>query len=308
LPANTREARQQLIDVTRREAAAVTAGQSAEALFGYLTRLDNFRDGGLPREALAERAAEAELHSRVVLSAGLEALNELHDLGLLDDAPTPTTIEAFNQTKLSDAVREMAEVLGERMPAERWDWLETASQLVEDVELRVQKRDGCLWATVSHSGHSTVVHLNPKDPGTRVSQDAFFSAGLDRVYVPTSAIFSSTADQQAPVAGYDAVVGGMAFAREWIYRHARNAAELGPPARSGGGPALVVVVYVLVIAAAVVAVAGAVVEVVCLAGSDKACRLAAYLGLAGTVLGGSAKAVDANSGQQRVLSYNTNVQ
>lgn len=306
--ASTREARQQLIDVTRMEAAAVTAGRSAEALFGYLSRLDTLRDGGLGEEALAERAAEAELHSRVVLSAGLDALNELHDLGLLDHAPTDTAIQAFNETNLDDAVREMAETFRERMPAERWDWLDTASRLVDDVELRVESRDGCLRGTVTHSGQSTVVRLDPHATATRVSRDAFFSAGSDRVYVPTSAIFSSTADVTAPVAGYDAAVSGMAFAREWIYRHARNAAELGPPARSGGGPALVVIVYVLVIAAAVVAVAATILEIVCATGSDKACRLAAYLGLAGSFLGGSAKTVDANSGQQSVLSYGTNVQ
>jgi hypothetical protein len=290
------------------EAAAVTAGRSAEALFGYLSRLDALRDGGVGQEALAERAAEAELHSRVVLSAGLDALNELHDLGLLDHAPTDTAIQAFNETKFVDAVRDMAEVLRERMPTERWDWLDAASELVEDVELRVERRDGCLRATVAHSGQSTVVRLDPKATATRVSNDAFFAAGPDRVYVPTSAIFSSSTEPSAPVAGYDAAIGGMAFAREWIYRHARNAAELGPPARSGGGPALVVIVYVLVIVAAVVTAVAAVVEIVCLSGNDKACRLAAFLGLAGSVLGGSAKTIDANSGQQRVLSYGTNVQ
>lgn len=308
---STRGAHPELVDITRMENAAISAGRAAEALLGYLSRLDALRAAGpdLGREALAERAAEAELHMRVVLSAGMDALNELHDLGLLDHAlrPTDKDLDAFNEVKLTEAVGQIAEAFRERMPAQRWDWLETASRLVEGVEVRVEADGEGMRGTVTHSGRSTVVRLAPGTPAARVDTRAFFSAGLDRVYVPTSAIFASTDESPAPVTAYDAAVGAMAFTREWVYRHARDAAELGPPVRTGGAVAVVLVI-VLIVLATVATIAAAILHFACVGGSDKACRWAAYFGLAAEVLNGSAHAVDANTGQQRVLSYGTNPQ
>ena len=55
-------------------------------------------------------------------------------------------------------------------------------------------------------------------------------------------------------------------------------------------------------------VAAAVLAIFCVGGSEKACTLAAYFGLAASVLNGAAEKADANSGQQRVLSFRTNPQ
>ena len=44
--------RQNLIDGTRMQEVAIAAGRSAEALFGYLSRLDALREADLDREAL----------------------------------------------------------------------------------------------------------------------------------------------------------------------------------------------------------------------------------------------------------------
>lgn len=304
-----RLARQKLIDVTRMEDTAVTMSRSAEMLFGYLSRLDALRDADLSREALAERAAEAELHTRVVLSAGMDALNELHDLGLLNDAPTDRDLEAVNKMKLTEAMDEVADVFRERMPAQRWDWLTTSSRLLEDVEVRVEPEDGRLRGIVTHGGQSAVVLFDPEAPATRVSTEAFFSAGTDRVYAPTSMMFASTDDAPGDVvAPYDATVGAMAWAREWMYRHARNAAELGPPARTGGGGVLAVISLIIIIALAVISVSVAILAIACAAGSDGACRLAAYLGLVAAALTAGKGKLDAYRTQQQQLSYGTNPQ
>ena len=312
MPVTTREARQKLINITRMEETAVTMSRSAETLFGYFSRLDALRDADLSREALAERAAEAELHGRVVLSAGMDALNELHDLGLLNDAPTDQDLEAFNKMKLTEAMDEVAEVFRERMPAQRWDWLKTASRLLEDVEVRVEADDGRLRGIVTHSGQSTVFFFDPETPATRVSTEAFFSAGPNRVYAPTSSVFASTDDAPGDVvAPYDAKVSAMAWAREWTYRHARNAAELGPPARTGGGgvgEALAVIAVIIGYAIAAISVAVAILAIVCAAGSDGACRLGLFLAMLAGVLSYAKGKLDAYRTQQQQLSYGTNPQ
>ncbi len=306
-PRPTREARVKLVDVARMETAAIAMGQSAEALTGYLSRLDALRDAGLAPEALAERAAEAERHTRVMLSTGLDALNELHDLGLFSDVPSRKDIDAFNQITLTDALGQLAERFRERMPTQRWDWLETAGRLVAGVELHVEADKRILRGKITHSGHSTVVRFDPAAvPSRRVSASAFFSTGPDRVYVPTSSVFAPRVETAALVAPYDAAVRGMAFVREWVYRHARNAAELGPPVRTGGGPVLVVIAVVLLVVAAVAAVAAAILEISCVQGSVKACFLAAYFGLAAKILSKSSEAVGSTGQQQQTLTYGSN--
>lgn len=303
---NRTVAHRSLIDGTRMDDAAVTVARSADALLGYLSRLDALREAQLHPDALADRAALAELHMRVLLSAGLDALNELNDLGVLDEPPDDDTLQTFNNTAAADTVTHVLQTLRERAPDQRWLGLETARQLVEGVELRVERDDRGLRAEITHSGQTTIVRLDPEARASRVSTKAFFSDGADRIYVSTSAVFAPETDEASPVAGYDALIGGMAFAREWVYRHACNAAELGPPAGTGGGPVVAVIAVVLAVIAAAATVAAAILAIACAAGSDGACRLAAYLGLAASVLGGTAKALDAKSGQQRVLSYGTN--
>ena len=301
-----------LVDMARMEDAAASASRSAEALFGYLSRLDALRDAesDMSREALADRAANAELHMRVVLHAGLEALNELQDLGLIDHSLNAAIKDpdAFNKVKLTEALEQIGATFKERIPTGRWDWLATAGHLVAEVELRVEVRGSHLHGIVTHSGQSTVVPLVPGGrPRARVSTSAFFSAGSDRIYTPASAIFITKDVVPSPKVAYDSAVGGMAFAREWVYRHARNASELGVPARSGAGPVLVVIGIVLIVLAGVAAFAAAILAFVCVGGSDTACRWAEYLGLAATVLSGAGNQAKA-SGQAQSLAYGTNPQ
>lgn len=305
MPTNTVTECQGLMDASRMEEAAITAGRSGEALFGYLSRLDALRDANLDRQALADRAAHAELHVRLLLSAGMDALNELNDVGLLVLDPTDEEIDAFNNTHITRGLARMAEFLRERIPNQRWDWLESAGHLVEGVELSIERREGMLRSTLTHSGQSTIVDFDPKASHTRVSTEAFFSSGPDRFYIPTSAIFAGAENVSGPVSSYDAAVGAMAFAREWVYRHARNAAELGPPDRTGGGPVIAGIAIALAILAAAAAIVAAVAGIICAAGSDGACRLAAYVSILGAVLTGSAAYADSKAKQ---MQYGTNNQ
>lgn len=305
MPTNTHAERQGLMDANRMEEAAITAARSGEALFGYLSRLDALRDANLDRQALADRAAHAELQMRMLLSAGMDALNELNDVGLLVLDPTDEEIDNFNNTRITKALARMTEFLREQIPSQRWDWLEAASHFVEGVELRIERREGILRSTITHSGQSTIVDFDPKASHTRVSTEDFFSSGPDRIYVPTSAIFAAAENLSGPISSYDAAVGAMAFAREWVYRHARNAAELGSPERIGGGPVIAVIAVVLTVLAAAAAIVAAVAGIICAAGSDGACRLAGYVSILGAVLTGSAKYATDKANQ---MQYGTNNQ
>jgi len=293
------------MDANRMEEAAITVAQSGEALFGYLSRLDALRDANIDRRALADRAAHAELHLRMLLSAGMDALNELNDVGLLALDPTDEEIDTFNNTRITQALTRMTEFLREQVPTQRWEWLESANHFFEGVELSIERREGMLRSTITHSGQSTIVDFDPRASYTRVSTEDFFSSGPDRIYVPTSAIFAAAENVSGPISSYDAAVGAMAFAREWVYRHARNAAELGSPERTGGGPVIAVIAIALAILAAAAAIVAAVAGIICAAGSDGACRLAAYLSILGAVLTGSAAYAD-NKAKQ--MQYGTNNQ
>src|SRR5579864_494410 len=84
---NHRVPHAELEDLPLIEDAARRLGQSGQALFEYFSRLDALRDVAdeIGQAALADRAARAEMHTRVLLSAGLDALNEMHGLGLVGE-------------------------------------------------------------------------------------------------------------------------------------------------------------------------------------------------------------------------------
>lgn len=185
MPTKKHAAHPGLLDIARMEDAAESAGRSAEALFGYLSRLDALRDAAsdIGRAALADRAANAELHMRVLINSGLQAFNELQDLGLIDRSlhAAIKDPDTFNKVKLTDALEQIGAAFKERIPNGRWDWLAKTAHLVADVELRVEVHGAHLHGIVTHSGQSTVVPLIPGGrPRTRVTSSAFFSAGSDR--------------------------------------------------------------------------------------------------------------------------------
>jgi hypothetical protein len=303
-----RKARPELISVRRMEEAARVMCRSGEALFGYYKQLDALNDANLSREALVERARDAERQARLMLSAGLDALNELHDVGLLNTMFSDEHLNNFNQRNLTEATRELVGLLNQRLPNERWDWLLEGSELVKDVKMRVEREGNYLRSTVIAPRERTrTLFLDPSASGTRVSTEAFFSDGLDRVYMPTSGVLWNSQDLSEPVAPYDAMIGGWAFAREWMYRHVRYVTELGPPSRGGGGPALAVLAVVLFCVGVAAAVAAVITAIICMAEGfeSKACALSGFFTTAAGAMGyGSAYA----DNKAKQFQYGTNPQ
>jgi hypothetical protein len=297
-----------LINIGRMENAARAFCQSGEALFRYYMQLEDLNEANLSREVLAERAREAEQHARVVFSSGIEAVNELQDLGFLDAPLTDEEIEKLNRRKLTDAVHDLVGALRKRLPQERWDWLLEARELFKDTELRFERHEEGLRTTVVNGKRrAKVTYLNGKPPAMRVSTAAFFSNGPERIYVPSSALFSKTNEATEGVPAYDSLITGFASAREWMYRHVRYVTELGVPAREGGGPALVVLAWVLFIAAIGTAIAAAITLIICAAeGFDtEECALGAFFSKASAAFGYGASEIYPKTQQ---FQYGTNNQ
>jgi hypothetical protein len=303
----------ELLDAALLDDAALRIGRSGQALFEYFSRLEALRNivDELGHDALAERAARAELHTRVVLSAGLDALNELHDLGLIQQSmraaiKSPALISSSTP---ADSIRRAGAVLSKRFPQQVWDWMEGASKLLADVAVHAESSGGELRAMLTRNGHETIVSLSP-EAGPRVDTRAFFAAGPDRIYTPTSAASSPAQELTKTISAYDGAITGLAFAREWVYRHARNADELGAPAHTGAGPAALVVA--LIVAGAVLVVVAGIQFYICKKENDEtACKWAEILSIVGLALlaggtgGGTSRS---SSGTDPAFQYGTNPQ
>lgn len=295
-----------LADVSRIKEVAITVCQSGEALFRYYQQLDRLEAGELSREAFAERALEAELQTRLLLGAGMDALNEMNDLGLLNVVPSDDEIKSFNATNLSRATRELVDLLRVQMPQGQWDWLEEASAAFRDVEIGFERNGEGVRGSVKMKGRKRPFHVVYGATPQRVSTRRFFSDGEDRIFVPTSSLFSSrTNGELEPIHAYDAMLNGFAFAREWMHRHARYAAEVGPPERTGGGPVAAAIAVACIIAGALAAAVSVVCLIICAAGSEGACKLMGFMGSAASALGYGAYAADKVAKQ---FPYGTNNQ
>lgn len=304
----------ELIDIALIDDAARRFGRSGQALYEYLARLDTLREisDEIGQEALAERAARAELQTRVLLSAGLDALNELYDLGIADHSlraamkdPAP-----INNVGLPEAIRLCAEVLTKQFPDQQWGWLEGVSRLVADVNLYFEADGGSLRATLTQKEQTKVMLLS-LDPGQRTDTRAFFSDGPDRVYISSSIALAPASETTDPVSAYDSAITGLAFAREWVYRHARNAAEIGAPAHTGGGPAAVLLV--LVVIGALLITVSAIEFAICKKDKDSAaCKWADILYTIGKALLGSGSndpgSSSSNPGTNTSFQFGTNQQ
>lgn len=243
-PSEEKVCHPELVDMSLLQDAARRLGSSGRPLFEYYLQLDRLRAvfDDVGHASIAERAARAELHGRVLLSAGLDILNEMHDFGVIqkvirDAIRNPSRI---NKLTIEEAVRRAKAIMSEHYPDQRWEWLEAAAGLVSDTKLRAESDGQALRVTLTQGAKETVRLLSP-DNGERTDIASFFSPGMNRIYVSPS--LTSTLDlPTVPRSAYDTAIEGLAFAREWMYRHARNAAEGGSPARSGAGPGAVVVV------------------------------------------------------------------
>ncbi|WP_445503810.1 hypothetical protein [Microvirga sp. G4-2] len=301
----------ELADVALLDDAALRLGRSGKAAFEYFLHLDALRAVAedLGHAALAERAARAELHTRVTLSAGVDALNELQDLGMLQDAVRAALKKPkiVNGTELPELVRRAASILSDRYPGQDWRWLTNATDQLADIRVHIKPIGERLDVTVTQGEQVTTMSIRPED-GLRVDVSAFFSEGSSQFIVGANPFFAPTAEEPDALSAYDTAIGGLAFAREWVYQHARNAAESGAPARAGGIAPLIIVVIVVAVMALVV---GGIQYIICKVDNDEsACTLSYILGLIGNILlgiAGGGEAKDGGTGSSgSKLSFGTN--
>ena len=286
----------ELADVPLLDDAARRFGGSGQALYEYFSRLDALRAAtqDLGHAVLAERAARAEVHTRVCLSAGLDALNELHDLGLLQESVRNAIAhsQTLNDVTIADALTRAKVVLDLRYPEFAWNWVEGTGQLLTGlVKTRFESDGRVLRATVTQKEHPIFISLTP-DKGFRVNTSRFFSA--DGIYATNFAGPAITTEGTSARSAYDAALDGLAFARESVYRHARNAAELGAPARTGAGPAVIAIV--LVVIGALLVTVSVIEFYLCKKEHDSAaCKWADILSSIGTALLGAGAGDGANN-------------
>jgi hypothetical protein len=301
----------ELIDQDLVYEGAQRLGRAGRALFEYYIGLEVLRGASddLGHDALVARAARAEAHVRVLTSAGLDALNELYDLGLIEQSIQAATQDPdlISAAKLGEAIRHAIPILKRRFPDHEWDWLERAGGLIGNVNIRIESKAGHARATVTQDKNETAVSLRP-EARLRIDTRAFFSAGPERVYVPTFATFSRTDEPAGGASPYDEAITALAFLREWGYRHARNVADLGAPARHGAGPGLIVAAIAIGIALLVIST---ILHNECEKHHDKAeCTWADITSLGGWLLlaaagGGSAAK---RGGKDPSLQFGTNAQ
>jgi len=313
-----RESHAELANVALLDDAARRIARSGHVLYPYYSQLDSLREAAkdVGNTVLAERSSRAELHTRLILSAGLDALNELQDLGVLQQSLRGAIAEpsAVNRTTLEEVVDHCSGMLRHRYPEESWKWLAESKRMFSGVTVQFEPDDGVLRVTVMSGGQPIPLILTP-DGGQRIDTAAFFGVGpgsnrVTRAAEPVLKLsLARSKDGEAARSAYDAAVDGLAFARESVYRHARNAVELGAPGRSGAGPAAVLIV--LAVAGALIVTVGVIEAYICRKDHDEtACKWADILLPFGTALLGAAGKkddLDPNTGTARTrLQFGTN--
>ncbi len=198
-------------------------------------------------ELYAERARRAELDYRAMLGATLALLNELRDTGqgevLLRQALKKH--KRFAAEDFSSNLQEASKLIKSNFPGLPSEALDLAASEVatsERFNLTVTHSNDRFSVKLA-SGKSATNHEFLFSPGPRRSLEDFFSTGPQRVF--------STSGLSKPLRGsagdwYTTCLSFLAYSREWAYRNARNANELGPPHVRAG--ALVIIVVAIIAA------------------------------------------------------------
>lgn len=232
-----------------RRAAVVSEGvRSLIAYRAYLDTVERERDTpgcAGPRAQVADRAFAEECAFRVLLAEGLNSLNDLRDSGMLHAglAEFARTVGGGN-SDIAAMIRETREEFRKEPLALPDEFFDQALKTVERRQLRVSYEAESRMlvvrglSLVDGEPEETHVRLAPRagDSG-RASLDQFFGAG-DRVgiYAGPPPLAPSDCHQRASTAGverpqsaeiYAASIGGLAAAREALYRHARKVSQYG---------------------------------------------------------------------------------
>jgi hypothetical protein len=214
----------------------------------YLAAVESEPERDCPglRAQLAERAFAAEGSFRVVLAEGLKSLNDLRDSGMLHAALSEfaRTLKGDEQnlSQMFRATREELQRGPLALPGELSD------EALGEVERRLiglgydSERDALIVRRVGLAdGKPEQMHV-PLSPRTgemgRIDLDQFFGAG-DPFSIRGEVIIAPPSDCHQRVTidvetanprvidAYAGVLGGMATAREAMYRHARKVSRYG---------------------------------------------------------------------------------
>ena len=240
---------EQLCPAAEGERRAAVASAGIRHLVDYRAYLAALEDGGevgCPglRGQLAERAFAAEAGLRVLLAEGLKSLNDLRDSGMLHAGLSELahTLEGGDKD-LSRLFREAREELEQGPLALPVELSDEAVTMVErgliglgydsETDALVVRRVGLA------DGGPEEIHV-PLAPRAgeigRIDLDQFFGAGgrfgvqAELIFAPPSDCHQrATLEVETPrvVDAYAGILGGMAAAREAMYRHARKVSRYG---------------------------------------------------------------------------------
>lgn len=224
---------------------------------------------------LADRAYEAEKNARILISIGIDSLNQLADTGVLYQGIREASRDvASNRDRVQGALKKLRRVLKASVETLDTGFIVEVEKLLQHRRVVIQHHDESLEVSVlTRDGESRQFAIVSKPPNSgrlgRVNGQEFFNGskngsitsqapiiGLDDCHHKDQRVRNRLSRHLDP---YNSLIGNLALAKEMMYNHARRVDELGITAFQGNTGddqcnALIVAlvcVVALVIAAAV---------------------------------------------------------
>jgi hypothetical protein len=287
------------------------ASGAAAHMKDFQRMLDSIAGGKAPecrnmREQAAEMAFDAERQTRVMGRLGLDAMNELRDSGMLEQALTRAAKEVsrtHGKEVLPAAIKRAKKALAEQAPGMDTTFLDEAARLLERHEVSVRsERQGLRVELAMGDGTKMSYRIDPVSrPGSvgRVGSRELFAVDQTTLKAPVATFrpedchhrnqVVAQAHEAMAIDHYGLFVGAQKNASELIYAYARQVSEIGAGYLSGRDPVTAVLVALAIVAAALV-IAGATIEIGCAAAawSGDVCDYGFWMVLGGIVLGGIA--------------------
>jgi len=227
-----------------------------------------------PREALADRAYEAETAMRVLTRHGLDAMNELRDTGRLgrDANAWLKSHDDHKELDLAEALKACQEDARQVSDGIDLSFLEAGPAVLAERGLAAVVRRGRIelsGRSVDGGLRKVTIQFEPSHGSiARISTSHFFASdrGAARwataipVYSPETCHHRELVlgKAKAPfVDAYAGVLSGMAAANQIMYRHARNIEEFGRGGLRGQDPVTAIVGAIICVIGIVLIVVGA---------------------------------------------------
>ena len=214
---------------------------------------------------VAERAFEAECHFRLLLSLGIESLNEVRYSGMLE-ASIRKAVELFpSKQGLSDfneMQKEAFDKIKRYCPDADISMLDKGVKLLMPQLIDIKSDGKALHIKKSSGEGQYTLILEPKPrPGHigRVDVDEFFGSGPAQTSIMST--FATMAEDTCHhkqwemraerVAGvvdvYGSAIATLAWARESFYRHARRTDEVGLGAFEGRDGVVIAIIVAAIV-------------------------------------------------------------